>query len=62
MREDTLPFDLELKGWQSGGSNDNEKKGISLVTASHHTEKPTIGNQQIMGDIHISGINANDTT
>lgn len=53
MREDTLPFDLELEGWQSGGSYDDEKKERSQVTTSHPTEKPTIGNQQIMCDVGI---------
>lgn len=48
MREDMLPFDLELERRQSRGNNHDEKKGISQVTTSHDTVKPTTGNQQIM--------------
>lgn len=62
MREDMFPFDSELEGWQSGGSNDNEKKAISQVTTSHHPGKPVIGNQQIMCDVGIGSINNSDTT
>lgn len=61
MREDMLPFDSELEGWQSGGSNDDEKEGISQVTTSRVTGKPTIGNQQITWDSGISGITNRDT-
>lgn len=62
MREDMLPFDLELERRQSRGNNHDEKKGISQVTTSHDTVKPTTGNQQIMWDVGIGGINNSDTT